>query len=299
MKAILICVLLTVTGLMSGSTAVTLRAAPPAGASEPQDGLDGDAAADEAGRDGNEVPPDEAGEIDGSDDPPGRRRESREFRPRRPRTAGPNRPGDRRLMERGHRHDDGPIPPELEARILEVISTRLPEWNDRLNALRDRHPERYRRTLRRIFPMMREFIELHTHHPEMADAVIEEFQVEQDVRKWAESLRAMPPDSPEAGAIADKIRNALTRQHDLQMQRRRFRLEQFRARLEREQRRLAKEESRLELEAAQFGRILDERMRLIGEGKIREAFGPRWRGEAARRPRRVQRPAVGEPPQEK
>lgn len=196
-----------------------------------------------------------------------------------------------------------PLPPEELEEILGVIEAKLPDMWQRMEKAKQRNPDFYRRAVQRIAPMMREFLDLQKDHPDMAEVVIEEFKIERDVRELVRDFKNSEGDAQARDAVVEQIRVKLTRQHELQLQRRRFRLAQFRERLEREQMRLAEEQQRIEDDANGFDRRLDERMELIRDGRFREAFrrrdremrGPREEGDR-RRDRRGPDRRRGRPP---
>lgn len=227
-------------------------------------------------------PPPREGDDEGADRP--RRDRRADFRERRglrdgdgnrsPRRGGF---GERRRRERMRIDDDEPIPADVEASVLAVLEQHLPELHRKLIKLRDENAERYGRALRRIMPMMNEFMELQKEHPEMADVVIQEFQTERDVRSLVKQYvdARKEGDADSQAALEGEFRELMTRRHELQMRRRRFRLEDFRERLERERLRLAEEEKRIETEQADFVQDLERRVESLRDGKIRDAFGPR------------------------
>lgn len=187
--------------------------------------------------------------------------------------------------------------------IASAIETQLPEMWQRLERAKERNPEFYRRALQRIAPMMREFLDLQKDYPEMAEVVIEEFKIEHDVRELLRDFKKSEGDAVARDAVVQQIRAKLTRQNELQLQRRRFRLEQFRERLEKEQLRLTEEQRRIEDDANGFEQRLDERMEMLRDGRFREAFrrrdrdmrGPGEDGER-RRDRRGPNRKRGQPP---
>ncbi|MCB9855821.1 MAG: hypothetical protein H6818_09045 [Phycisphaerales bacterium] len=183
--------------------------------------------------------------------------------------------GERR-RERMRYDDDGPIPEDVEAHVLAILQQHMPELHLRLSKLKEDDVKRYNRALRRILPMMNEFMELQKDHPEMAEVVIQEFQAERDVRSLVKRYnKAREDNNTEAqAAIEVEFRELMTRRHDLQMRRRRFRLEDFRERLERERQRLEEEEKRIEAEQADFAQDLERRVQSLRDGKIRDAVGP-------------------------
>ncbi len=217
---------------------------------------------------------DQSDEGDASDDSPRRRRGDgmrRGFR-------GPGR--ERGFHGRGPDRDrvasDEPISPELEADAMKLLETRIPEMYQKMAKLRDEKNERFHRVLRKIMPMIREFKVLQDAHPEMADVVIEEFKTERSVRflakRYMDARRDQDADAQ--ARLEGEFRELMKRRHELEMQRRQFRLDDFRRRLQQEQARLDEEASRLEEDQSGFETELERRVQRLREGKFRDAFGP-------------------------
>lgn len=222
-------------------------------------------------------PRDLADDDDGGDRPRngwrGDRRERGKFhgdrRDRRPR-RGP------RGRDRMRPDDNRPVPPDQEAKALEILKQRLPEFHEKLTKLREKRPERYQKVLCKIMPMMQEFMDLQRDHPEMADVVIEEFKTERDlrtlIRKYMDARRDKDADAQ--AKLEPEFRELMKHRHELEVKRRQFRLDDFRQRLEREQQRLEEEERRLEEDNAHFEEDLDRRVESLRQGHVREALGP-------------------------
>lgn len=183
------------------------------------------------------------------------------------------RPGERRGgMGRGE--DDERDPADIEAEVMPILQEKLPDWHDRFSRLKQDDSRKFGRAMRRVFPMVREFKRLREEHPEMAQSIIDEFQLEHELRRKAEAFSQAAEDSPERAALLPEIREMLMQQQRIRLQRHRFRLEMFekrldeqRARLQREQQKLARESEGIEVEVAR-------KIEKLKKGEFRDELGP-------------------------
>lgn len=178
--------------------------------------------------------------------------------------------------ERMRRDEDMRISAEEEAKVLGILEQQLPDLHGRLVKRREENPEAFKWAMRKIMPMMREFMDLQQDHPEMANVVIEEFKLEREVRSLLHDYKEAreAKDDTAVQNLENQFRDLMTRRHELQMQRRRFRLEDFRKRLERERQRLEDEEAELGKEDERFAEDLQRRVESLRKGRIRDAVGP-------------------------
>ncbi len=181
--------------------------------------------------------------------------------------------------------DDGPLPPEAIDHIMQVLKTELPRWHDRLARLRERNPRRFENGLRMLRPMMREFMMLREHNPELARTVIDEFKIEEELRELSKQFRKADSDETRRAELEGKVEPLVRRAAELRMQRREARLKFLERRLNEERDRLAQDRAGLEehirhfidrIKSGQYEGTMRERMRDMG-GRPGERAGGRIR----------------------
>lgn len=234
-------------------------------------------------------PPESEGEVRDRDEeahrPPGRRRGG--FR----RHRGDFGEADRR-GPRDYREGDGPPPddgfrresrrsgrprnPEEKIRrVMEVLRKELPEWHERLSRLCEESPDRCHRAIRKLYPMIREYLSLKQRDPELARTVIEEFRLEHELRELGRAYQKAEDDPEEQARISTEIETRVRRQLEIRLQRREARLADLEQRLTREREKYEKEREGLDAK-------VEDRVNRIKSGQWHERFR---RGHESRYPR--------------
>lgn len=160
------------------------------------------------------------------------------------------------------------ISQEMVDKVMNVLETALPEWHDRLAALREDHPEKFKRVIRRVFPRVREYVSLRDHKPELAQTVIEEFKIEHRLRELSMQYQAAEADSAQQLELDSLIEELVRKQFDFRMQRRKAHLEEV-------ERRLQREREKYERELADQEMMISKRIERIKQGKFRQKFRSR------------------------
>lgn len=239
--------------------------------------------------------------------PPDDQRAGNETQPqeRDPR-AGKREPGDRPPRERSGRDRRGPhggrngrfgggsdddrwprLTPEVLDEVMEVVRSQVPETlYDRLVKLRAEGPER----LRWFRPLVGEYLMLLKRHPALAPLVFEEFGIEHALRGQGRAYKKaiQAGDEPTAAEHQAEIERLVRRQFDIEIQRRRARLEDFQKRLNAQQKRLDLELERLQTDDNKKEESISERIERVKQGKMR--------GFKKRRGRRGPAPDGARPP---
>jgi len=179
---------------------------------------------------------------------------------------------DRQGLGRGRDH----VSPEMIDRAMEVLSDELPDWYDRLSLLRRHRPEQFDRAMRRVLPIMREYLAMRESHPELARTIIEEFRIEGQLRSMGRAYREARDDPARREELEKEIIHLVQRQFELKMQRRTARLEEIARRLQREREKLQRDQEMLP-------RLVRDRVRQMTQGDFRDSMRDRDR------PRRRQR----------
>jgi len=174
----------------------------------------------------------------------------------------------------GRGNGERPSPEEIEAEVMPILEEKLPAWHKRFSRLKDRNPQRFRRALGRVYPMVREFKRLREEHPELSQGIIDEFQIEHDLRRKAEAFSQAAEGSAEREALLPEIRTMLTRQQELRLQRHRVRLEMFERRLQEQQARLQREREKLARESENVEAEVDRKIEKLKNGDFRDELGP-------------------------
>ena len=232
-------------------------------------------------RRGTPPPSEMEGEQFENDPPPRARRWRGDSRGRdRPRDeAGRRRQDGRRQRsgwaDRGGEWSGWPMPEEID-RAMELIRSELPEWHERLAQIRRRQPERFKNAVRRFLPVMRDYESLRAQHPELAQTIIEEFKIEDRLRRLQHQYMVAEDDDSKRSELEEEIENNVRRQVRLRLQRRKARLEDIAKRLDREKRKYEREQAGLEA-------LVAKRVEQIKKGKRRAR---RRIGESSRRPMR-------------
>jgi hypothetical protein len=174
----------------------------------------------------------------------------------------------------GRGNGERPSPEEIEAEVMPILEEKLPAWHERFSRLKQRNPERFRRALGRVYPMVREFKRLREEHPELSQGIIDEFQIEHDLRRKAEAFSQAAEGSAARETLLPEIREMLTRQQELRLQRHRVRLEMFERRLQEQQARLQREKEKLARESENVEAEVDRKIEKLKKGEFRDELGP-------------------------
>ena len=184
---------------------------------------------------------------------------------------------------------------EMVERVMEVLESELPEWHERLADMRQNDPERFSKVFRRIFPMVREYVSLREHDPEIAETVIEEFKIEHRLRELSRRYQAAEADAVQRSELDATIEELVRRQFELRMKRRRARLDEVEQRLQRQR-------EKYEADMANQDAMISKRIERVKQGKFKKfrsrgkrsrAFDEHPRGrpdDDGRRPPRQRRP---------
>lgn len=255
-------------------------------------------------REGRRPPPEPAGDdmeddegpppeddMSAGDDRAGPRRgfDRRPRRDGRRPEGGPDRPG--RFGPGGDMPpgrpwtDGGPLPPEAVEDIMHVLAKELPQWHQRLSNLREKNPRRFENGLRLIGPMMREYMMLREHDPELAATVIEEFKIEEELRELSKAYRDAAGDENKLAELNIRVEPLVRKGAELRMQRREARLRMMERRLADERERLADDRARMEEQVRHFiDRIKSGDFEGTLRERMRERMGDRFRERGPRGP---------------
>ncbi len=186
------------------------------------------------------------------------------------------RPRMRPRFKEGFGPDRGPMPPELIDRAMTVIREKFPEYHARLERLRAENPRRFEAAVHVVLPVVMEYLEIRDRHPEMADTIIAEFRIEQQLAELSRQYRAAA-ERPEAQAdLARQIEELVREQTELRFRRQAFRLDEFERRLREQQSRLEEQRARLEQEMKDRDDLIARRVEEVKQGRI--TAEPRQKG---------------------
>jgi hypothetical protein len=129
--------------------------------------------------------------------------------------------------------------------VMDVLRQELPQWCDRLNTMRERRPERFRRAMRRVQPVVGEYISLRAEHPELAKTILDEFRIEGQLRKLGRAFREARGDESRQAEIEREIAQLVQRQFEFKMHRREARMKEIEQRLAQEREKFAHDKASL------------------------------------------------------
>jgi len=155
---------------------------------------------------------------------------------------------------------------------MTVLKAELPEWHERLSRMCEESPERCRRTIRKLYPMIREYESLKRRDPELAGTVIEEFKLEHELRELARSYRQAEDDAEERERLTDEIEKRVRRQFEIRLLRHESRLAELENRLVQQREKYKKERDQIDTKVS-------KRVQQIQRGEFRQR---RARGRDAR-----------------
>ena len=141
--------------------------------------------------------------------------------------------------------------------------------------MRERRPEGFRRAMRRVQPVLREYTALRDKHPDLAETVLEEFRIEGRLRSMGRAFRDAQGDQSRQAEIEKEVVQLVQRQFEFEMCRRVVRMEEI-------ERRLTHEREKFKRDKASLARQVEDRVRQITRGNpedsLRERDGERRRG---------------------
>lgn len=199
--------------------------------------------------------------------------ERRDSAGRRPRRGGPDDRGVRRgdfppPDDRRGGPDDFELPPEAIEELEELARTEMPFLYERLQAWKERNPDRFHDAMLRIYPAFRDYLFLKNRNPELAKTVIEELRLEVEIRRLSEQYQSAAEGSAERKQFEEQLAQKVKRQLDIRIARREDRLAELEKKLQREKDKLASDKSKLDAACAQ-------RLKQIKKGKFTDFFeGP-------------------------
>ena len=167
---------------------------------------------------------------------------------------------------------DGPLPPEMVDRIMELIREKFPERYDRLAALEDRNPRRFERLIRRMAPVAMEYFKLKERRPGLADTIVQEFKNQERLHELSDAYRAAKDDPAKQAEIEKEIEQIVRAQAEFMQQRMEYRLQDFEARIREQERRLAEQRRRLEEGKLHVDERVADRVERIKQSDVRPDF---------------------------
>jgi len=153
-------------------------------------------------------------------------------------------------------------------RVMNVLREELPEWYGRLDMMREHRPEQFRRAMRRVMPVVREYSSLRREHPELAKTILEEFRIEGELRSMGRAFREARGDEARQREIEEEVSRLVQRQFEFKMRRRVARMEDI-------ERRLRREREKFEREKASLPRLVQQRVRQITRGRPEDSMRDR------------------------
>ncbi len=183
--------------------------------------------------------------------------------------------------------------PETIGRAMEVIRAKLPAFHEKLEQSRRHSPMRFRRTMAKVLPVVREYVHLRDREPELAETIIEEFRIEERLRELGRAYLEAEERPEEREEMGAEIERLVEEQLELRLRRRVFRLDEFERRLHRQMERLERQRARLQEEMERRDEWVTRRVEEVKAGKPPERKALRGRGRfrgsgddfRARRPR--------------
>jgi DNA repair exonuclease SbcCD ATPase subunit len=163
------------------------------------------------------------------------------------------------------------LDPVLIAQAMEVMRSSLPELHERLEAFRRHDPERFELAMRKVLPVVREYIDLRDRNPDVAQTIIEEFRIEERLRELSRTYtRAAEENLQELAEIEGEIERLVHKQFKLRFRRRAARLEEFERRLMKQRERLERQRIRLQEEMQRLEELVAKRVADVKKGKVQD-----------------------------
>lgn len=199
--------------------------------------------------------------------------------------GGPRGPKGR-FRDRGDRwprrmEGDGPLNEKMVERVMGELKDRLPQWHDRLAALKTSDPRKFDMAMRRILPMVREAKMLGEHNPQLAESMFKEFEIEHELRGLSEKFKTASStnDQPQMAQVVSEIDGLVRQQFEIRRMRRQAQLEEFARRLAEQQKRIEKEIAEHAEQGARAEEFIARRVEEIKKGEFR---GPSLFGGSGR-----------------
>lgn len=166
---------------------------------------------------------------------------------------------------------DGPLNEQMVERVLAELKERLPQWHDRLIALKANDPQKFDMAMRRLLPMFRDAMVLNERNPKLAQSMFEEFELEHELRGLAEKYKAASGanDQPQMAQIVSEIDGRVRKQFALRQERRQAQLEEFAKRLAEQQKRIEKELAEHAEQSEKSEEFIARRIEEIKKGEFR------------------------------
>ena len=189
--------------------------------------------------------------------------------------GGPRGPQSR-MRDRGDRwprrmEGDGPLNEKMVERVMDELKARLPQWHERLEALKASDPKKFEMTIRRMMPMIRETMMLRERNPKLAESIFEEFQIEHELHGLAERFKsaATASDAAQQAQVSSEIETLVRKQFEIRRTRRQAQLEEFARRLAEQQKRIEKEMAEHAEQGAKSEEFIAKRIEEIKKGEFR------------------------------
>lgn len=178
--------------------------------------------------------------------------------------------------------------------VLEVLREKLPDVHKRLTRLEGKNQEKFDKHMRKIVPMVMEYIALRDHHPELADSIFEEYKIEEKLRKLSRQYQQADNNSTQQQQLEIKIQELVEQQYVIRRKRMEARLEEFAKRLRAQQEKLEQERISFAEEQTKRDELIAERVEKVKQGIFKP--DPDRRGPGSRGPRRGKHQFEGPPP---
>lgn len=169
--------------------------------------------------------------------------------------------------------------PRMIDRVMNLLREEVPRWHDRLADMEEHRPAQFRRAMRRMQPVVREYTSLRDRNPELAETILEEFRIEGRLRSMGRAFREARGNESRQRQIEQEVSHLVQRQFEMKMHRRVARLQEI-------ERRLMREREKFEREKAALPRRVHERVRQITRGN-REGSLHERDGESRRQRRDI------------
>ena len=185
---------------------------------------------------------------------------------------------DRANHERWREFREGRIPspsPEMIDVVMGVLQEKLPHYYQEMTKLRSEDKVKFERAIGMIMPIAMEYLELRDRDQKLADTIIEEFQIEHQLRKLSRDFKAAEGSAEKQAASEQQIRDLVRRQFEIRMLRQEARLKEFAERLERQRQDLDRERQSFEERRAKLDDLIANRVEEVKSGKVGERFRPR------------------------
>lgn len=150
---------------------------------------------------------------------------------------------------------------EMIERFIGIIREKLPDHYERLERMRNGEPERFVELMRRLRPVVREYLDLVEEEPELANTIFEDFRIDERLRDLSVAYRAASErkNTEQADQIEQEIRNLVKQQAEMSIARREARLRIAEQRLNEQVERLRRHRERFEQERSRMEEFVNDR----------------------------------------